>query len=185
MSCSVSYNAVNTKIKAMRSNLLNRDNYVDMSKSKNVAGVVDKLKKTSAYKKTLESIEPEKMHRGYIESKLVMSVINDFERIYDFVSDANLKKYLNAFFLRNEIYALKLILSMIYDKRELDYDLSGITKLFGTKNLELTKIPSNLDELANSLKHTEFYDLLNIRDKRSNSLFELQMRLDVYYYTHL
>lgn len=182
------YSAINTKIKAMRANLLNLDDYIELSKSKNVEDIANKLQNFNAYHDFISSLEHEKFHRGYIESKLMLSLMSDFKRIYNFVFDYELKKYLSAFFLRNEIHVLKLILSIIYDKRNIEYELTDFNFLIEDKlNIDVNKLKSSssVQEFINNLAGTQFFDLLNDTYKQSQRLFDLEMKLDLYYYIHL
>ena len=184
----MNYSGINAKIKVLRSRLLNYNNYVELSKSKDVEDAANKLKNFYGYHDFFISLEKEKLHRGYIESKLSLSLMSDFERIYNFISDYKLKKYLGAFFLRNEIHILKSILSMIYDKRDIEYTLPELNILIGSKlkiDVERLKSSSCVSDFINNLKGTQFYNLLNDTYKQSQKLFDLEMKLDFYYYMHL
>lgn len=184
----MNYAGINAKIKVMRSRLLTYNNFVELSKSKDVEDVTNKLKNFYSYHDFLCTLEKEKLHRGFIESKLTLSLMSDFERIYNFIPDYGLKKYLSAFFLRNEIHILKSILSMIYDKRDIEYTLPELSILIGRKlkiDVDRLKSSSCVSDFINNLKGTQFYNLLSDTYKQSQKLFDLEMKLDFYYYMHL
>lgn len=182
------YSGINSKIKAMRSNLFKYQDYFELSKLISVEDIAHKLENFPVYKKFVSQLDSQHLHRGNIESKLALSLMSDFERIYNFIPDYELKKYLGAFFLRNEIHFIKLILCMICDKRDIEYSLPELNFLIGKKlriNVDKLKNSSSIEEFINNLRGTEFYNLLNELYSHSHNLFELEMKLDLYYYMHL
>ena len=108
------FNAIKTKIKAMMSGLLCYNDYVNLSKIKNVDKLVDKLKKLYGYDKFINDLDNKNLDRRDIEQKLFLVLRNDFEKIYSFIFDHDLKKYLSAFFLRDERFMIKEILIIIF-----------------------------------------------------------------------
>lgn len=182
------YRAVNAKIKAMKSRLLTPSDYHELAKSKSVPEIFTKLKNFHTYKKIVVNLNENNLHRGNIENNLTLPLMDDFKHIYNFVPDFKLKKYLSAFFMRNEINILKSILSMIYDKKDIKYALYELNFLLGNKlNVNTKKLAasSSIDEFINNLKGTKFYNLLYETYNQFHSLFKLEIELDLYYYSYL
>ena len=122
----MNYDALKSKLKTMKSYLFTQDGYIDLACSKNIKEIVNKLKNNVGYQEIIREIDEKNVHRSDIERKLFLSLRNDFKKLYRFVFDFDVKKYLDAYFLKDEIYVLKLILCMIYDKKELKYNVSEL-----------------------------------------------------------
>ena len=77
---------------------------------------------------------------------------------------------------------------MIYDKRNIEYDLPELNLLIGSKlkiDVNRLKSSNSVQEFINNLAGTQFFNLLNDAYKQSQKLFDLEMQLDLYYYIHL
>ena len=182
------YNALETKLKLMKSNLFDYEYYILLSKAKNIREITDELKKNYSYNKFISELDEKNLHRSDIERKLFLSLRNDFKKIYRFVFSFDLKKYLDAFFLKYEVYILKLVLCMIYDKRELKYNLSELDYIIGSKlKIDVSKLRNseNVEQFIFNLQGTEFFEFMSKSYKETKSLFELEMKLDLYYYLKL
>ena len=151
------YNAVNAKVRAMKSRLLTSENYEELSRCASVYELGLKLKEIPEYAKELKELEEKDLIRTKIEPRLTMSLINEFSKIYKFVGDFNIKKYLDTFILENEIRELKLLLCTAYDK----------------------------SDFIDSLNGTRFHHLLNVAYENGASLFEMTTILDIYYHVEL
>ena len=180
--------ALKTKLKIMKSNLFKRQDYILLSQAKNIEEITDRLKKNVSYNKFVSELDEKNLHRSDIERKLFLSLRSDFKKIYKFVFSFGVKKYLDVFFLKYEAYILKLVLCMIYDKRELKYNLSELDYIIGSKlKIDVNKLRNseNVEQFIFSLRGTEFFEFMNKCYKETKSLFELEMKLDLYYYLRL
>ena len=181
-------NALTTKLKSMKSNLFDYEYYILLSKAKNIRAITEELKKNYSYNKFISELDEKNLHRSDIERKLFLSLRSDFKKIYKFVFSFDLKKYLDVFFLNYEVYILKLVLCMIYDKRELKYNLSELDYIIGSKlKIDVSKLRNseNVEQFIFNLQGTEFFEFMSTSYKETKSLFELEMKLDLYYYLKL
>jgi V/A-type H+-transporting ATPase subunit C len=184
----MNYSGINGKIKSMRSKLLKKSDYIHLGSFKRVSEVAKGLENFQAYYEQIHSIDVANLSRNHIENRLSLSIMYDFERIYKFIHDYKSKKYLGAYFLRHEILIIKLILSMIHDKRNTEYKLPELNFLLRDKlNIDLNKLKNSasIEECIDNLRATEFYDVVSDTYERTHSLFELEIKLDIYYYMHL
>ena len=90
--------ALKTKLKFMKSKLFKHQNYVLLSQSKDIKEITDRLKKNASYNKFINELDEKNLHRSDIERKLFLSLRSDFKKIYKFVFDFGVKKYLDVFF---------------------------------------------------------------------------------------
>ncbi len=180
--------ALKTKLKFMKSNLFKQYDYVLLSQTKDIKEITNRLKKDISYNKFVSELDEKNLHRSDIERKLFLSLRSDFKKIYKFVFSFGVKKYLDVFFLKYEVYILKLVLCMIYDKRELKYNLSELDYIIGSKlKIDVNKLrdSENVEQFIFGLRGTEFFEFMNKCYQETKSLFELEMKLDLYYYLKL
>jgi len=180
------YISINTKIRAMKGNLLKYEDYQNLIRINSVEQIGHKLREYKQYENIIGSIPENIMYnRGILEKKLSDSVNFDFNKIYNFVSHSNTKKYLNIFNLHYKIKLLKLIICAINDER--NESIKGNTNILnGKSSLDIDKLSNskNINELIENLKDTEFYTVLDsVKDR--TSLFDINMKLDLYYYMKL
>jgi len=180
----MNYSGINAKIRSMRGKLLKTQDYIDLANSKSIEDLANKLKNFETYEKIILELGHDELHRSNIESKLSFILMADFKRIFKFVDDYGLKKYLSAYFLKHEILILKLILSMIHDKRNLEYNLPEINFFI---KIDFNKLKSSVSikDFIDNLKGTEFYDILINTYTQTQSVFELEIKLDLYYYMRI
>lgn len=183
----LAYGAVATKIKAMKGRMLNRRDFEQMAQMASVREVAVFLKNHSAYSGALAGLDENDIHRGQIEQKLEIAMFNDFISIYR-QFDPKMRNFLNIYFLKYEIEILKSILQMILDDREISYDLSAFVDFFDKHtDLHVKKLfeSPDLHGFVDNLKGSEFYPILQAATEKEMSLFDIEMRLDLYYFRML
>lgn len=182
------YSGINAKIKAMIGTLLKNDEYEMLCNLKSVEELGLKLREFPEYKKEVDSIGSSELSRMPIEQKIILSLYDDYARIYSFIGNFNTRKFLDGYFLKNEIHIIKLLLCMVYDEREITYSTLELNDLIGKKfhiDVEKLKKSKNVPEFIENLNGTEFYHVLSSVHNEDTSLFKLEMQLDLYYYMHL
>lgn len=182
------YGSLNAKVKAMRGRLLRYDDYYNLSQQRTVEDVVSNLREHPAYEPFLYEIEGKNLRRGKIEQKILFSLADDFSRIYNFIYDFGLKSFFDGFFLRNEIMILKHLLLSIYDNRDVSYTIPELHTLISSNlKIDLSRLVESktVRDFIENLKGTIFYGILSTGYDENTNLFNLEMKLDVYYYIHL
>jgi V/A-type H+-transporting ATPase subunit C len=153
-----------------------------------VEDVATSLREHITYAPYLGEIESISMRRGIIEQKIIFSLVGDFSRMYNFIYSFDLKKFFDCFFLKNEIAILKYILASIYDNRDITYTVPELHALIHDNlRIDLNRLVQSktVPEFIENLKGTMFYDLLAAKYDENPSLFDLEMKLDIFYYMHL
>ncbi|GHV40828.1 hypothetical protein FACS189490_06640 [Clostridia bacterium] len=181
--------ALNAKIMAIRGRLLTREDYARLAACRTVREIVYKMADNPVYAKYFSGLDVEKARRGAIERRLLFALSEEFERIYTFIGDHRIRGYMDAFFLRDEIEVLKLILNTIYDRRDIEYTVPELTSLLGKKiKTDVGKLikSASIEEFLENLKDTDFYPVLAKKYRNETpTLFELEFELDLYYFLHL
>lgn len=182
------YSGINAKIGAMRGKLLDYDGYAALAASKTVEDLCYRLKELPAYTACMEDIDAEHMHRGFIEQRLGQALYEDYTRLYSFIEDFPIRRFLDAFFLKHEILVIKLLLCMIYDQRESEYNLNEMKLMLGKRlHLDIPRLLQckTVADFIDSLEGSPFYKALYNVYSESTTLYQLEVQLDLYYYLNL
>lgn len=183
----MNHNSVNAKVRAMKGNILNYNEYIRLISLGNLEQIANELRQHKAYKDVIK-IESSNIiyNRGLIEEKLIMSNFMDYNKIYAFIGNCNTRKYLSIIGLQHKIRILKIIICAVYDERDIHLD-KEYYNLQDYLNLDIQRLEASrsIRELIDNLKDTEFYYVLNTVYSQTTNLFDFNMKLDLYYYTKL
>jgi len=166
---------------------MKRSDYESLSRLQSLDEAGHALQSNPSYARVLEPGLTH-IHRDTIERKLLLSLYADYNRLYEFVSSVRLRKFLDAYILKHEIQAIKLMLCMAYDERDISQDLEGAEMLFPKRrhvDVDQLRKAYSVPELIEGLSGTEFHTLLSRVYNKDSSLFDLESQLDLYYYKHL
>lgn len=183
MSGIVSYSGLTTKIMAMRSRMLTREELREVTQQENVPAVVAYLKKKPAYSKVLEHIVPSEIHRGQVEPVLRETVYRDFYKIYLFANQEQ-RQFLKAYFMRYEVFYLKECLARLFDQNHTPVDVAPFEKYFRKLShlpFEQLKSAESIGEFLPLLENTRYFAPLNrVRQFEHPGLFDYEAALDQY-----
>lgn len=178
------YSAITTKMKAMESQLIKPEDLIKICSLHSTAEFVSYIKNIYDYKEIFTHFNEESLHRGTIESMLTYSKYMDFLKIYKFV-DLKTRSFLNVFFLRFEIDAIKECLRCAVDPDLFDFD----AKVFQDFFLDHTSInpqqlldAKDVPEFINCLSGTIYYNILKDIPADNDHLFEMESELDLFFY---
>lgn len=185
MNSSISYSGINTKVKAMSSKLISKDDYDKILNLETVTDLIAYLKKHPGYHDLFQKYDEREMHRGEAERVFINGLYLDYTKIYRFANDRQ-RQDLELIFFRYEVNVLKACVRLIHNNASA-YDLSVFHPFF-TKHsqIDVNKLSSSrsMDEYIQNLKGTEYYPLLSkINVKSGLTAFDYNMALDVYYFT--
>lgn len=177
------YSAVVSKIKAKERNRLKKDDYEAMASMTSVAEVIGYLKENSSFSLYLEEVSEKDTHRGQMEKLLRRAIRDDFCRLYRFVAGKE-RKFLDIFLVYFELEIMKQILYQIFGGEPEDFEPIIVDDFFERHTSvpfgKLTRATTRA-EYAEALQGTPFYELL-AEPLKSGTLFDIAMRLDLYYY---
>ena len=185
MDTSISYSGINTKVKAMKTKLISKEDFNKISTLESVADLISYLKKHPGYHDLFQKYDEREIHRGEAERVFINGLYLDYTRIYRFANDMQ-RKDLELIFFRYEVNVLKACIRLLHTS-ESAYDLSLFHPFF-TKHsqIDINKLSSSrsMEEYISTLKDTQYYNLLTKLSSKGNlSSFDYEMALDVYYFT--
>ena len=181
----MSYSGLTTKIRAMQSRLLTDENFREIVELPNIPSAVAYLRQKPSYAPILNMAGDSELHRGDIEKVLRQGVYHDFAKLYSF---ANLKQrqFLGMYFMRYEVYFLKVCLTNIFDHRNVPLDLSAFEAFFSKHsklNFQLLTSSQTPEEFRANLKGSCYYEPLNSVEIMDHpTLFDYEMALDLFYF---
>lgn len=185
----LSYSGLTTKIRAMESRLMNVPQFREISEMTTVAQVVGYLKQQPGFQKLWADVNEESLRRNDVEYLLRRSIYQDFARIYHFANPKQ-RTFLDLYFKRYEIVAMKQCMSNIFDHRDVVLDLSMFVAFFkrhSRLNLEKLTASATMEEFVENLRGSEYYPILNrLKNSMEHPLvFDYGMALDQYYFARI
>lgn len=185
MNSTLSYSGINTKVKAMSTKLISKDDLLKISNIESVADFISYLKKHPGYHDLFQKYDEREIHRGEAERVFINGLYLDYTKIYRFANDEQ-RQDLELIFFRYEVNVLKACIRLI-KTHESAIDLSLFHPFF-TKHsqIDVNKLSASrsMEEYINNLKGTEYYNMLTkMSQKPGLSSFDYEMALDVYYFT--
>lgn len=184
----LSYSGLSTKIRAMQSKLTTPEQFEEIAHLENVPQVVAYLKKSPEYREIWSDLDEGNLHRGQVEKLLQKSIFQDFTKLYHF-ANMEQRRFLDLYSTRYEIRALKECQRTIFDRRDIELDISQYREFFlRHSKLDVDRLQScvTLDELVAATQGSEFYGPLSrIHGSEHTTLFDYGMALDLYYFHHI
>ncbi len=179
------YSGLTTKIKAMQSHMFTLEDYKKMSNMNNLKELVMYLKDCKAYKSILSDVNENNIHRLEIEKKLMFSMYKDYENIYKFVNGKE-RHFLDSYFIYFEIEIIKVLLKMFLSSKPIEYNLMEFEKFFMKHSrIDIKKLSKaeTINEFIDIMKDTDYYNILSLLNNGEDiTLFDIEMRLDRYYF---
>ncbi|WP_353094921.1 V-type ATPase subunit [Tissierella praeacuta] len=179
--------AINTKIRVLRTNLLDKKDYINLMEKENVEEQIHYLRENTIYKEELSKIE-DLDNIQQIEIELKRHLISEFEKIMKYFTD-EYRKLFRTLMLRHEIEELKLYLRAFERKEDLVKieNLSLLKEKYYSFDLKKVRNSSNLEEFIENLKDTMYYKALNPykNEEHSKVIFYMEMNLDRLYFNEL
>lgn len=181
----LSYSGITTKVRAMESHLITDSQFREMSGLETVLEAVEYLRRLPTYRGLFQDLEDEELHRGAIEQRLILSLYQDFAKLYRF-SNLSQRKFLDLYFMHFEIGILKKCFRNSMGQNKLSIDLSVFRDFFAKHSkLDLIKLSSSSDlhEFIANLEGSPYYDILShLDDQETPTLFDYEVHLDLLYF---
>lgn len=178
------YGGAFSKVKAMGARLMTRDDYRTMANLGSIDAAAQYLSERAAYHNAFAT-ERKEWSRGEIERELKISLYADYSKLYRFISGVQ-RKFLERFFVKFESAVLKTLIKNVMDQGRISLDLSEFERFFerhaqfDLKRLEGVK---TLAEFAEALEGSPYEQVLAILKTPDVTLFDIEMRLDLKYFT--
>jgi len=182
------YSGLSAKIHAMEAHMLKVSDYKTMCSISTVKELALYLESCPGYAKQISLLTEENLNRVQIEKQLMISMYDDFVKIYRFTS-SNDKSFLNMYMILFEVNIIKMLLRMQISQKPLSYELSDFKGFFEKHSkIDINKLlkVSDINEFVESFKETEYYNILSMLVNTKNiNLFDVEMRLDMYCYLQM
>ncbi len=182
------YSGIVTKIRAMSSILLSKEDYIQISQFAHVQDVANFLKQHPAYEEVFADLNEHLMHRGDIEKLLIQSLYSDYSKLYRF-GNTHVREYLLLYMRRYEIDLINYCFRIVFNEYPEPFDLNHKREFFDKySHISIDKLitSTNITELVENLEGTEYYaPLIKLQTNTNATLFDYNLALDLYYYTSL
>ena len=209
MSGLLEYSGVATKIRAMQSKLLTREDFEIMAEKNSISEVLTYLAGTEAYGKILSPENNPDIPSDILTSALTgtssdgktttdISIIErilyralyvDYDKLYRF-SGKGPKNYLSFYLIKHEVELIKTCLERLFNKTRNTADATESTNILIYKDffdkrskIDLTKLyeSESIGELIDCLAKTVYYPTLKLlKDNENAALFDYESQLDIF-----
>lgn len=180
------FSGIVTKVRAMQSNLLTREDFEAISNLRSVTEVISYLKEKPSYEKLFRNVDDNTLHRGDIEKLLGQSLYDDYSRLYQF-SGLEIRKFLKLYLKRYEVdlinYCSRIVFNHYQEPFDLNYKKAFFDK-YSQVSIDKLMTARTMDELVTALDNTEYYEpLRKLQTSSAPTLFDYDLALDLYYFT--
>jgi len=179
------YAAVNTKIRALEKDFLEREDYLNMIRKKSVVDVAHYLKENTSYGKLLKEISIDNISRRDLEDILKNNMIKNMDKLIYYFRD-DYKELIRSLYMKYEIEDLKILSRSIFNGKKLETIEKSLSFLgkYSRVNPEKLFKSRTIRDLIYSLEGSEFFEfLIPLVDGRRENLFRFEMALDMGYFS--
>lgn len=184
----MSYGALATKIRAMKSRLLKEADFQSLAQMENVSQAIAYLMRIPSYRAVLEGQDETRLRPRELERLVVGTLYYDFSKLYRFC-DKRQKRLLELYFSKFEISIIKRALRRIFNRG----DRTGESRELRSYFQKLSDIPmeevsqaATIPSLLEALGGTRYQKvLLKLETGKEATLFDYEMALDLYYFSEL
>lgn len=156
-----STNATVTKIRAIHGKMFNRENYHIMVSMRSVSEITEYLKRSSRFKEVLRDVDPNTIHRGFLEDLLKKSNFETYVKLCSFQGLDKLPFY-NFLIEKSECEQLLNLVNALnsgLDKKFIGELPGYVIKHSDLDMLALSKT-ADFDDLLSKLKGTPYLKVL-------------------------
>lgn len=184
----ISYGALATKLRAMKSRLLKEEDYERLARMEHVSEAIAYLKQIPSYRAVLEGQDELSLRQRELERLVVGTLYYDFSKIYLFC-DKRQKKLLEFYFAKYEISIIKRALRRIFNHGDRTGESRELRRFFQKLShihMEELSQASTISELLEALRDTDYQKVLaKLNHGKEPTLFDYEMTLDLYYFSEL
>lgn len=181
----LNYGGIITKVRAMGSHLMKREDYTQIASLETPQEFVNFLKSTPDFEELFEEYDESKLHRAQIEQILTNSIHLSYAKLYRFANQEQ-RRALYFIFFRFEVNVLKVCLQRLFNEEE-SYDLLLFDSFFERHSkLAVNELATarTIEEFISHLQNTEYYPLFQkLYNTHHDSLQDYEVQLDIYYFT--
>jgi V/A-type H+-transporting ATPase subunit C len=180
--------AVNTKVRALESHLLKREDYDALLEMETLQAMVEYLKRRTSYADYLDDIQDKTVSIDMLEVVFKRAMFQRIQGLIHYFTDAY-KQLFKTLFMRYEIEDLKLFIRALIRKEDLSQILEHLVILGINKNIDYTQLKrvNTLEGLLEAIKDTPYSDLIEyyMDELPQKRIFYMEMNLDRFYFKKL
>jgi len=179
------YAAVNTKIRALEKDFLEREDYLNMIRKKSVVDVAHYLKENTSYGKLLKEVSIDNISRRDLEDILKNNMIRNMDKLIYYFRD-DYRELIRSLYMKYEIEDLKILSRSIFNEKKLETIEKSLSFLGKYSRVSPEKLFKSrmIRDLIYSLEGSEFFEfLIPLVDGRRENLFRFEMALDMGYFS--
>lgn len=183
------YSAMAAKLKAMRGRSLSSEDFEELLNQTSVVGICNYLKGTDGYGDLLKGLSDKDAHRGIIESMLQRGMMEEYTRLYNFMTQKE-RQIMSYWFMRHEIEYIKNQVRHVYTNEQISTNpiMEAFNKFFEVHSKIKTDVMENATSISDCIDacaDTQYYGILKRAEEIDADFFSMGMMLDNYYYHSL
>ena len=182
------YSGTTAKVRAMQGKLLTQQDYEHIASLGSISNVVSYLRERPAYMRLLEPIDDKLMHRIAVETLLILSLYQDYARLYHFTGK-KVKQYLRLYLKRYEIDLINYCFRIVFNHYEQPFDLIYKQDFFDNySQISIKRLitSTTAEQLVDHLRDTEYYATLKrLHQQGARTLYDYDLALNLYYFSSL
>ena len=156
-----STNATSAKIRAKYAQLFTIDNYRELAALRTIPEACEYLARSSRFSGVLAEVDPNTVHRGYLEELLMKENFETYIRLCRF-QGLDKEPFFSFLIKRNEIECILSVINRINSSLETAYlsDMPGYLVRYLDDRYTEISTAQTFEELVEKLRGTAYYKLL-------------------------
>ena len=186
---SFSTNATVTKIRAIHGTMLRRENYHQMVSMRSVPEIAEYLRKSPRFREVLGDVDPNTVHRGFLESLLNKANFDTYVRLCRF-QDLNKVPFYNFIIQQREVEQLLKLVNAVNSglDRKFVQELPGYVIRHSKLDFLSLSAAADFEDILTRLKGTPYYKVMcsvkRTEDGKADYT-DCELKLRTFYYKRL
>jgi len=154
----IGYSGIAAKVRAMYGRRLKQEDYSRLSSMNSVSEICAYLKSHPGWASALSDVSPADVHRGQLESRIRLHLLNEYQRIFKFMSSDD-RPIMQYPLLRTEMEQIMIYLRFLKAGRPQDYTFSApaFYKLHSRIPFDTFSERTTYTAFLDGITGTEFY----------------------------
>jgi len=173
-----------TKVRGMNAKLITDEQYEEIASLHNVTEIATYLKEKTSYSSILQALVDAQLHRGDIEKVLIISLYDDYTRLFKF-ADLSARKFLKLYLMEFEVDLINYCFRIVINHYNEPFDLYYKKEFFDHfSHISIDKLITSrtTDELVENLKGTPYYEPLStLKTKEGVTLFDYDLTMNLFF----
>lgn len=177
-----------TKVRAMRKNLLKEEDFVRLSEQRLSLQKAEFLSTFKPYAELFQNVSAESLHRSGVERRLMLSLLQDFDRLYQFAGPQQ-RSFMKLYFGHYEVRMLNLCLQAALGGRPAIDGLrpyGEYLKKYGRIDILQLAESRSMAEYIENLNGTPYYSILKrLYESGHAKMVDYETAIEMRYFTSM